>query len=125
MHAALVFYVLLTTSVYALALVVLPFGFHHDTGQLTVTTALADDDGGGGDDGGSSGGGDDGGSGDVLKWNRAELGLSGATTPTATFKLASGGYCRQYVQQLNRSGEISISYLQLIRILDSGTVSPI
>ncbi len=44
-------------------------------------------------------------SGDALKWNHAELGLAGTITPTATFKLASGDYCRQYVQHLNRSGE--------------------
>jgi hypothetical protein len=49
-------------------------------------------------------------SGDALKWNRAELGLSGTTTPTATFKLASGDYCRQYVQHLNRSGEDEVFF---------------
>ena len=49
-------------------------------------------------------------SGAALQWNRAELGLSGTTTPTATFKLASGDYCRQYVQHLNRSGEEQVFF---------------
>ena len=49
-------------------------------------------------------------SGAALQWNRAELGLSGTTTPTATFKLASGDYCRQYVQHLNRSGEDQVFF---------------
>lgn len=44
-------------------------------------------------------------SGAALGWNRAELGLSGTTTPKATFKLASGEYCRQYVQRLDWSGD--------------------
>jgi hypothetical protein len=57
------FFHVLLTSFYTLALVALPFGFHHATGQLTATTAIADDDGGG-DDGGGSGGSDAGGSGD-------------------------------------------------------------
>ena len=44
-------------------------------------------------------------SGKALRWTLADQALSGTTTPVATFKIDSGGYCRQYVQRLNRSGE--------------------
>jgi len=44
-------------------------------------------------------------SGKALRWTLADQALSGTTTPVATFRIDSGGYCRQYVQHLNRSGE--------------------
>jgi len=49
-------------------------------------------------------------SGAALRWRQDELGLAGATTPTATFKLASGEFCRQYVQHLGRSGREQAFY---------------
>lgn len=49
-------------------------------------------------------------SGAALRWRHEELGLAGATTPTATFKLASGDFCRQYVQELNRPDSEQVFY---------------
>ncbi len=44
-------------------------------------------------------------SGVPLPWHLAEKALSGTTTPTATFRLKSGTYCRQYMQTVTRRGE--------------------
>ena len=44
-------------------------------------------------------------SGDPLRWVMPEHALFGATIPVATIRLNSGVYCRQYLQQLNQSGE--------------------
>lgn len=42
-------------------------------------------------------------SGSPEQWLLAHFALSGTVTPLATFRLNSGTYCRQYVQQLNHS----------------------
>ena len=44
-------------------------------------------------------------SGVPLPWHLTEKALSGTTTPTATFRLKSGIYCRQYIQTVTRRGE--------------------
>lgn len=49
-------------------------------------------------------------SGDPLPWVMPEYTLSGATTPMTTIRLNSGTYCRQYLQQLNQSGETHAFY---------------
>ena len=42
-------------------------------------------------------------SGRTQQWLLAQHSFSGAVTPLATFRLSSGTYCRQYVQQFNHS----------------------
>jgi surface antigen len=43
-------------------------------------------------------------------WHLAELDLAGSVTPMATFRLKSGTYCRQYIQQLNQASEEKVFY---------------
>jgi 17 kDa outer membrane surface antigen len=49
-------------------------------------------------------------SGMAHRWQLAEHALSGTVTPVATFRLKSGTYCRQYIQQVNQAGEENIFY---------------
>ena len=49
-------------------------------------------------------------SGDPLQWVMPGHTLSGATIPMTTIRLNSGTYCRQYLQQLNQSGEMYAFY---------------
>jgi hypothetical protein len=49
-------------------------------------------------------------SGVPLPWYLAEKALSGTTTPTATFRLKSGTYCRQYIQTVTRRGKNHVFY---------------
>jgi surface antigen len=43
-------------------------------------------------------------------WNNPETGNSGSITPTKTYQLATGQYCRQYEQTINIGGEPQKSY---------------
>ena len=43
-------------------------------------------------------------------WNNPESGNSGSVTPTKTYQLANGQYCRQYQQTINIGGEQHQSY---------------
>jgi surface antigen len=38
-------------------------------------------------------------------WNNPESGHSGSITPTKTYQLANGQYCREYTQTINVGGE--------------------
>lgn len=49
-------------------------------------------------------------SGVTQSWQLAEYDLAGSVTPVATFRLGSGTYCRQYIQQLNRAREEKVFY---------------
>ena len=43
-------------------------------------------------------------------WNNPDTGNSGSITPTKTYQLANGQYCRQYQQTINISGEQHQTY---------------
>jgi surface antigen len=43
-------------------------------------------------------------------WNNPQTGNSGSITPTRTYQLANGQYCRQYQQTINIGGEPHQSY---------------
>src|SRR5512143_915694 len=43
-------------------------------------------------------------------WNNPETGNSGSITPTKTYQLANGQYCRQYQQTITISGEQHQTY---------------
>ena len=43
-------------------------------------------------------------------WNNPETGNSGTVTPTKTYQLATGQYCRQYTQQITIGGEQHQTY---------------
>lgn len=49
-------------------------------------------------------------SGVTQRWRPADHDLSGSVTPVATFRLQSGTYCRQYIQQVNWANEENIFY---------------
>jgi surface antigen len=43
-------------------------------------------------------------------WNNPDSGNSGSITPTKTYQLANGQYCRQYQQTITISGEQHQTY---------------
>ena len=43
-------------------------------------------------------------------WNNPETGNSGSVTPTKTYQLATGQYCREYTQTITIGGEPQKSY---------------
>jgi surface antigen len=43
-------------------------------------------------------------------WNNPESGNSGSVTPTKTYQLANGEYCREYHQKITVGGETQTSY---------------
>ena len=43
-------------------------------------------------------------------WNNPESGNSGSVTPTKTYQLANGQYCREYHQKITVGGEAQTSY---------------
>jgi len=43
-------------------------------------------------------------------WNNPESGHSGSVTPTKTYQLANGQYCREYHQKITVGGQTETSY---------------
>ena len=43
-------------------------------------------------------------------WNNSESGNSGSVTPTKTYQLANGQYCREYHQKITVGGKTETSY---------------
>ena len=43
-------------------------------------------------------------------WNNSESGNSGSVTPTKTYQLANGQYCREYHQKITVGGQTETSY---------------
>ena len=53
---------------------------------------------------------EDGRSGKPTAWNNPDTGNSGSITPTRTYQLANGTYCREYHQTITVSGEQHQAY---------------
>jgi surface antigen len=53
---------------------------------------------------------EDGRSGQASAWNNPDTGNSGSVTPTRTYQLANGTYCREYHQTITVSGEQHQAY---------------
>lgn len=49
-------------------------------------------------------------SGQASVWNNPDSGNSGSVTPTKTYQLATGQYCRQYTQTITIGGEQHQTY---------------
>jgi surface antigen len=49
-------------------------------------------------------------SGQAAVWNNPQSGNSGSVTPTKTYQLASGQYCREYTQNITIGGEQHQTY---------------
>jgi surface antigen len=43
-------------------------------------------------------------------WNNPKSGHSGSITPTKTYQLANGQYCREYQQKINIGGKVETAY---------------
>ncbi|UZP67523.1 hypothetical protein N1030_00730 [Desulfovibrio mangrovi] len=63
-------------------------------------------------------------SGVPVTWSDDVSGLSGKTTPTATFRLDTGMFCRSYEQELNLPGERKVYYGMACRDQSRGWIVP-